>query len=419
MPAFQAAEKPPLLFLTQRLPYPPIRGEKIRSYKVLAHLAARYRIFLGCLADEPVAEADIAAMRALCDDVHIAPIDRRTARLACLTGLVTGDALSVRYFHDSGLARWVRGTVAKTAPEIVFVYSSNMAPYVLDLPRTGRCVVDLVDVDSEKWRAYARAARGPMRLVYRREWRRVRDLEERIARDCDMSILVSATEAGLAARHAPRWADRIVGISNGVDHDYFDPALPCPPPFDPSVPTFVFTGTMDYPPNVDAVTWFTRDILPVIRRTHPQASFCIVGNNPSAAVQALAATPGVQVTGRVPDVRPYLAHAAASVAPMRIARGIQNKVLEAMAMAKPVIVTSGALEGIDALPGAELLLADEAEAFAKACCQALDAPHAERLGRAARARVLHSYDWAAQLARYDDVLDPVRLRATDVTITPG
>jgi sugar transferase (PEP-CTERM/EpsH1 system associated) len=304
------------------------------------------------------------------------------------------------------LAAWVRDVARRVRPSLTFVYSSNMAPYMLDLPVTGTRVVDLVDVDSEKWRALAEKSRFPMRHVYRREWHKVAALERRIARDCDLSVLVSDAEAALFASQVPEYADRIRGVSNGVDHRYFDPELAFEPVFDTSVPTFVFTGTMDYPPNVDAVTWFARAILPLVRRSVPYARFCIVGSSPSQQVRALGTIDGVTVTGRVPDVRPYIAQATACVAPMRIARGIQNKVLEAMAMARPVVLTSGALEGIEARPGSEVILADTETAFADACVRLAIAGDTSGTGSAARRRILRDYDWDARLRRFDDILRP-------------
>jgi glycosyltransferase involved in cell wall biosynthesis len=173
----------------------------------------------------------------------------------------------------------------------------------------------------------------------------------------------------------------------------------------------VFTGTMDYPPNVDAVVWFATNVLPIIRRAHPNARFFIVGSNPSEDVKCLTKLDGVTVTGRVADVRPYIFHATASVGPMRIARGIQNKVLEAMAMGKPVIVTPGALEGIDATPGREVILADDAAAFANAAIRLTGpgggtTPEGEVLGQAARRLVLERYDWDACLTGFDDLMRP-------------
>jgi glycosyltransferase involved in cell wall biosynthesis len=163
---------------------------------------------------------------------------------------------------------------------------------------------------------------------------------------------------------------------------------------------------MDYPPNVDAVVWFAREILPLIRRSLPAARFYVVGSNPSPDVQKLARLDGVFVTGRVPDVRPYLAHATAAVAPMRIARGIQNKVLEAMAMARPVVLTSDALEGITAEPGREVILAETTEAFAGACCRLATTAEGEAIGAAARCRILLDYDGTMALSRFDDLLRP-------------
>jgi sugar transferase (PEP-CTERM/EpsH1 system associated) len=320
--------------------------------------------------------------------------------------LLTGEALSVTFFRDRGLQRWVDDVVTRVKPEMIFVNSSNMAPYILDLPRTGKRVVELGDVDSEKFRSYSETAGTPMRQIYRREWRLVRELERRVALECDYSVLVTEPEAALFRTHVPEAADKIVGISCGVDHRYFNPSHDYEAPFDPgSGPVFVFTGTMDYLPNIDAVIWFAEKVLPIIRRSLPTARFFIVGSNPADDVKRLEKMAGVTVTGRVPDVRPYVFHATASVGPMRIARGIQNKVLEAMAMARPVIVTSDALEGIAAHPESELLRADTAETFAAAAHRlGADVTEGRRIGEAARRRVLADYSWGSRLQGFDRLL---------------
>jgi sugar transferase (PEP-CTERM/EpsH1 system associated) len=398
--------RPNLLFLTQRLPYPPMKGEKIRPLQILRYLTQWYDVHLGCLIDDPADWQHVDTIRALCRDMHVAALDRRMARLLCLRGLLTGESLSVVFFRDRGLTRWVTDVVNRVRPEVIFVNSGNMAPYILDLPRTGLRVVDLADVDSEKWRAYAETGKPPMQWVHRREWNKVAALERRIATECDLATFVSDAEASLFASLLPDCAERIKGVSSGVDHRYFDPAPGYPAVYDTTLPTFVFTGTMDYPPNVDAVVWFAEAILPIIRRDTPKAQFYIVGNNPSEAVQRLAKLDGVFVTGRVPDVRPYIFHATAGVAPMRIARGIQNKVLEAMSMGRPVIVTSGALEGIEAAPGREVILADTVEDFAAAACRLASAGDVASIGAAARLCVVKNYDWSARLSRYDSLLRP-------------
>ena len=402
------AAMPDLLFLAQRLPYPPTKGEKIRAFHDLKYLAQWYDIHLGCLVDDPEDMAYVDTLRPMCRDIHVGRVNRRLGRVTCLRGLLTGEALSVTYFRDRGLAEWVRGVVETIRPVVTFVYSSNMAPYILDLPVTGTRVVDLVDVDSEKWRAFAETTNGPMRLVYRREWHKIAALERRIAQECDLSAFVSDAEAAVFARQNPDCTARIRGVSNGVDHRYFDPVLDYPPVYDTTRPNYVFTGTMDYPPNADAVIWFATEILPLIRRTLPDAQFHVVGSSPSPEVLKLTRLDGVFVTGRVVDVRPYIAHATAGVAPMRIARGIQNKVLEAMAMARPVVLTAGALEGIDANPVTETILADTAVSFAAACCRMATTTDGDTIGAAARNRIIRDYDWDATLRRFDDILRPAR-----------
>ncbi len=398
---------PDLLFLTQRLPYPPIKGEKIRPLQILKYLVQQYDVHLGCLIDD-VSDADhVDTIRSICREVHVASLNRKVAKLTCLHGFLTGEPLSASYFHDRGLARWVRGVVEMVRPSVIFVNSGNMAPYVLDLPKRETRICDLADADSEKWRAYADITTGPMRLIYRREWRKVGALERRIADVFDAASFVSDQEASLFARLIPDCAAKIRGVSSGVDHQYFDPATVYAPMFDTELPTYVFTGTMDYPPNVSAVAWFAAEILPMIRHTVPAAQFYIVGSCPGTTVKRLAQLEGVFVTGRVSDVRPYVAHATAAVAPMRIARGIQNKVLEAMSMGKPVVLTSGALEGIEAIPGEDVILADSAEEIASACCRLATTADGEAIGAAARTRIVRDYNWSARLRRFDDLLHPM------------
>jgi len=414
---------PDLLFLTQRLPYPPNKGEKIRNWHILNYLAKWYDVHFGCLIDDPADVQHTETVRALCASLYAAPLNRRLAKLTCAGGLLTGEPLSVTYFRNRGLRHWVCDVMTRVKPAMTFVNSSNMAPYILDLPHTGKRIVELGDIDSEKFRSYAETARPPMQQIYRREWQLVRQLERRVALECDHAVFVSAAEAALFRTHVPEAAAKIVGISNGVDHRYFDPSLDYPAPFDPMLPTFVFTGTMDYVPNIDAVVWFATEVLPRIRQARPAAQFFIVGSSPTKAVRRLASLDGVTVTGRVPDVRPYVFHATAAVGPMRIARGIQNKVLEAMAMGKPVIVTSGALEGIDATPGREVVLADDAESFADAAVRLSNAggptPEGLALGLAARRLILQRYDWDACLSGYDALMRPTSVLPPTAPAAPA
>jgi sugar transferase (PEP-CTERM/EpsH1 system associated) len=397
--------RPAALLMIQRIPYPPDKGEKIRHFHVLEELRKSHDVHLGCLVDDPADWQYVPHVRAMCRSSHFARVNRQLAAGRYIRGLLRGDALSVAYFQDSGLRQYVADVLRTVRPEVVFICSSNMAPYVLGQSNIGSVkLADLVDVDSEKWRAYAETTRGPLRWIYRRERRLIAALEQRIADECDYTTFVSQAEAALFANLVPPHAKRARAVTNGVDHVYFDPARKYPTPYDDDRPKFIFCGTMDYPPNIDASEWFARDILPRIHKDHPEAQFCVVGSSPTVRVQRLAKLNGVLVTGRVPDVRPFVAHATASVAPMRIARGIQNKVLEAMAMAKPCIVTSAALEGIRAVAGEEVMLADDASSFAQAASEIIRAKTDGGVGAAARRRVLADYDWSKCLSGFAPLL---------------
>jgi sugar transferase (PEP-CTERM/EpsH1 system associated) len=264
-------------------------------------------------------------------------------------------------------------------------------------------VLDMVDIDSEKWRAYATTARAPMRQIWTREGRTLLALERRAAEVFDRSLFVSEEEAARFVELAPEARLRVDWVKNGVDLARFDPGEWHPRPYGPA-PAIVFTGTMNYRPNVEAVCWFVAEVLQQLRRRDLAPEFFIVGANPAPAVQALAALPGVHVTGTVPDVRPYIAHAAVAVAPLHIARGIQNKVLEAMAMARPVIASPEAFEGIRAIPDQDLLLASSAAEWARRVGEVLDGAH-PGLGMAARRAVATGHDWNAALRRLDAVLE--------------
>ncbi len=394
-----------VLFLAQRIPYPPNKGEKIRSWRLLERLARRHRVHLGCLVDDPDDWQYTDTVRRVTADAHFGRVDRSGGRLRALRGLLTGAPLSVAYFARPDLKRWVRRVLAEVKPRAVVISSSNMAPYVLDEPnRPPLMVADVVDVDSAKFAHYAEEARPPMGWIYRREAAYVADLERRLAAEAAWCTLVSEPEAALFRTVAPKARARVLGVPNGVDTAFFDPAMPSVSPYDGAGPVLAFTGHMDYPPNIDAALWLATEILPLVRRSLPAARLAIVGANPVKDIQALGNRPDVLVTGRVPDVRPYVRHAAVCVAPLRIARGIQNKVLEAMAMARPTVVTQAALTGIAAVPGRDLLLADTPPAIAAAVLEALRPERARELSANARRFVLAAHGWEHTFAAFDDML---------------
>lgn len=401
-----AAAPPPrhdLLLLVHRIPFPPNKGDKIRSYHLLKHLAQRYRVHLGSFVDDPDDWQHVPAMEALCASSHFARLGPLQGRLRSLAALASGASLSRGFYKDAGMRAWVDRTVAAHGIKRIMMFSSVMAQYAEGHPQARR-VIDFCDVDSDKWRQYADKKAFPVNWLYRHEAGKLLAWERAIAADFDASLFVSAPEAELFRQLAPESADRIGFFNNGVDTDYFSPDAAHASPFDAGELPLVFTGAMDYWPNIDAVQWFADQVLPLILAELPQARFYIVGARPAPAVQALATRPGIVVTGTVPDVRPYLAHAALAVAPLRIARGIQNKVLEAMAMARTVIASPQAFEGIDATPGADLLVADAAADQAALALRLLRAPD-PAIGHAARACVVRNYSWPAHLSRIEARLE--------------
>lgn len=400
-----------LLFLAHRIPYPPNKGDKIRSWHLLRHLAQRYHVHLGTFIDDADDWQYVDKVKQVCADAHFAGLSPRRARLRSLGGLFAGRPLTLDYYRDAGLQSWVTETMRKRRIGKVLVFSSAMAQFIAPSHATStlqaaeaRRVIDFVDVDSDKWAQYASSKPWPMKWIYQWEADKLLDYERSVAASFDASLFVSPEEALLFRALAPESAEKIGHFSNGVDADYFSPSHGYANPFGAEEEALVFTGAMDYWPNIDAVQWFAAEVFPQVRAQRPNAVFYIVGSRPAPQVEALAAQPGIRVTGTVPDVRPYLAHAHAAVAPLRIARGIQNKVLEAMAMARPVVVSPQALEGISARPGEEVLLAKDAQDFIGTLIRHLGKPDAG-LGSRAREKVLTHYSWPAHLAAVDALLE--------------
>jgi sugar transferase (PEP-CTERM/EpsH1 system associated) len=394
----------PLLFLTHRIPFPPNKGDKVRSFHLLRFLAERYSVHLGTFVDDKADIPHVERVNAFCASAHFASLTPLLARLRSMGGLLSGEPLTIPYYRDRALLRWVADTIKQRAIDRVLVFSSCMAQF---LPaQRARCeVVDFVDVDSEKWRQYSSVRKWPLRTVYAREARLLLNWERSVAARATYSVFVSAGEVELFAARAPHLQDRVISVSNGVDTAFFAPEHSFRSPYEKDVRAIVFSGAMDYWPNVDAACWFRREVLPAIVSAVPDVRFYIVGMNPAPAVRALAKEGRVVVTGRVADVRPYLAHAAIVVAPLRVARGVQNKVLEAMAMGRPVIASVASAASLSAIPGTDLETADSAESFANKTIALLGSPRCREMGAAARARVVQDYGWERNLARVAALLE--------------
>jgi sugar transferase (PEP-CTERM/EpsH1 system associated) len=394
-----------LLFLTHRIPYPPNKGDKIRSFNLLKHLARRYRVHLGTFIDDPQDWRHVPAVKELCADTCFVGLHPAWAKIRSVSALWHGEPMTLPYYRNTRLQSWVAGILNAGSVRRILVFSSAMGQYVSGDFRDTRRVIDFVDMDSDKWRQYSGKHPWPISWLYRREGVALLGVERSLAANFDRSIFVSAAEAELFKRHAPESAQRVTYVENGVDTDYFSPDREYPDPYPPGEQVLVFTGAMDYIANVDAVDWFAREVFPTIYAGHAAARFYIVGSRPVKNVQNLASLPGVRVTGAVTDIRPYLAHARAAVAPLRIARGVQNKVLEAMAMARPVLATRMAMEGIQPCPGLESLVTETPEAMARQALAVLSGDTLAQTGQRGRECVLRGYNWDDNLGRIELLLE--------------
>lgn len=389
--------KPSLLYLCHRIPYPPNKGDKIRSYHLLRHLCQHYRVYLGAFIDDAKDWEYVQKLETQCEACCFLPLDPRRARIKSLTGFLTGQPLTLPYYASDGMSDWVKGVLGSHGINRVIVYSSAMGQYVLPhLDQLERRVIDFVDIDSDKWRQYAEKKSWPMSWVYSREAEKLLNYEKSLADLFGASLFVSSAEAEMFKRLIVSDRESISYYNNGVDTEYFSPSPGFVNPYPDDQQVVVFTGAMDYWPNIDAVHWFAKQVLPGIESRFPKLRFYIVGSNPAESVRQLAQHAKIEVTGRVEDIRPYLQFSEVAVAPMRIARGIQNKVLEAMAMEKPVIVSDQGFEGIAAEPGKEILLANTPEEVVQLIPDVLEGRY-DYLGQAARARVVRDFSWEENL----------------------
>jgi sugar transferase (PEP-CTERM/EpsH1 system associated) len=396
-----------ILFLSHRIPFPPDKGDKIRAHALLAHLARHHIVHLAAFVDDPADFIHAGALAELVKgEILLQPLSRKKGLARGMLRLASGGSVTEGYFAAAPIARWVDRLLASRPIARAFVFSSAMAPYLMDRRDfdPASSVLDLVDVDSDKWRQYAPAASWPKNWIYRREAATLAALERRAAAQFGATLLVSPYEAQTFAALAPESADRIHSVGNGVDLSRFAPGGAFVRPFPESEIGIVMTGAMDYWPNAEGAAWFAAEIMPLVLEKLPNARFYIVGANPAPALKALRHAHTV-VTGRVADVRPYLAHAAAAVAPLRIARGVQNKVLEAMAMQKPVVATWEATRALNVRPGQDLWVENEPIRFAEAVVAAVQGSARDRVAANGRAYVMRNHDWATSFEALDRVIE--------------
>lgn len=405
-----------ILYLSHRVPYPPNKGERIRAWRQLEYLGRRHEVWCACLADQRVEPVQLDALRAVCRGVAVVPQNPRLAALRGLWCMARGGTITEGYFDVSAMRRVLRQWTASFAFDAVVAFSSSMASYARSVPAARR-VLDFCDVDSRKWADYARYSNWPASSLYAREAARLDRRERAWLASFDASTVITSHEAGAFAGVAA--ADRLHVINNGVYLDAIPGQLEHTEP-----PVVGFIGALNYRPNVDGLAWFARAVWPQVRHARPDAVFRVAGHSPVRRVWDLARMPGVEVVGPVPDARTAVVTFNVSVAPLRIARGLQNKVLEAMAAARPVVLTSAVARGIGALPGRDYAVADEPRDMAGQIVRLLDDSAARtRMGTSARHFVDRHHRWDSILAAFErvvtGVLDSRTARRRHITVGTG
>ncbi len=405
-----------ILYLAHRIPYPPNKGDKIRSFNEIKYLASKQTIDLICLADDPQDLLQKEALQKYCRKVFVYPISTTWSKMRGLAGLFSGKSISVAYFYRRAVQQIFNQWIGSGRYDAIMCFSSSMAEYIFrsNLLHTAgqgstsgirpRLIMDFCDIDSDKWLQYSLDANFPMKQVYQTENIRLQSYEEKIYQSFDSSIVVSDLEKTVFLKICPQAQDLIV-IPNGVDTEYFAPEQGPELTFKNGNPTLVFIGAMDYHANVDGVCWFCDEILPDLLKTFPDLQFYIVGRNPTQAVKKLDTLQHVHVVGDVEDIRPWYQKADVFVVPLRKGRGVQNKVLEAMAMGRPVVSTSRANGGIRADNQNDLIIADSAEEFTASIIDLLNNIDKRRqLSENARQFVIVNFNWKKNMDKLEQLL---------------
>ena len=392
-----------ILFLSHRIPYPPNKGDKIRSFHILKFIAARGRIFLGSLIDDPRDSNYPAALQHLCDSQCIEKINTKTKKIFSAASHLTNKPATVSYFHNRKLQAWVDMVLNNNTIDIIFCFSSTMAEYIFrssSWKTVGshrvQLLMDFCDMDSAKWLDYGQITPWPLSVFFTKEGRLLQQYEQRIAKTFNACFFSSSREKELF--HTVHHSGNIDILQNGVDLDFFSPAYPLQKHL--NIPTLVFTGAMDYHVNIDGICWFVKKIWPEIKNKQKNVQLYIVGSNPVKDILNLAQIQDIHVTGYVEDIRKFYTMATVCIAPLRIARGIQNKVLEALAMAKPLVCTSSAFEGISAIPGKDLFVCDHPLDFAEQVLLLLSNQKLrQQTARNGRKCMEQLYSWESQLVK--------------------
>lgn len=389
-----------IVILSHRVPYPPNKGEKIRTFhqlKRLCELGHQVHLF-----SPYEAKAELAFFQALdeqlCSSVHAQYINKKPVRL--ISGILKNQPLSVANFYNTTLQQRLDTFLTEQNVDVILCSASSMAEYVINsdvlkgLAKPPLLLMDFMDVDSDKWAQYAQNSNIPMRWVYAREQNLLAKYEKQIAELFNASFLIAQAEVSLFNQTVFE-TDKVHVMGNGLDTDsFYPPEMKAPN----DAPIFLFTGVMDYKPNVDAVVWFVEHCWAAITAHSPNARFIIAGMNPNNDVNKLTGVSGVEVTGFVDDILPYYHQADIFVAPFRLARGVQNKVLQAFSCGLPVISTPMGAEGILCEADKDLLLANDPQSFIQQALRLIeDRSLATKLGKNAAHLIAAHYSWDSQL----------------------
>ncbi len=398
-----------ILYLAHRIPYPPNKGDKLRAFRQIERLSRRHFVRCVCFIDDPVDFRHVESLKRVCGDVLAVPLNRRRATLKGLWGLARGRTITESFYAHCAMREALRRACMEIRFDVAVAFSSSMAPYALSVPAE-RHVLDLCDCDSEKWAAYSQYASPATRWLYALESRRLATCERQWANSFDATMVVTESEAQTLRPHIERGKLHVVG--NGVD---VVPLCPVAKPGVVGAPVVGFVGVMDYFPNVDAVCWFAEHCWPSIRAQVPRAELRIVGRSPVGRVRRLTRRAGITVVGEVENVAEQLREFDVSIAPLRIARGVQNKVLEAMAAAKPVVVTPQVAASFGAVDGHDCVVADAPDRVARAVTRLLlDPIERTRIGESGRRFVTANFRWEDQLQRFEQIVTGQTVRSMDV-----
>ncbi len=387
-----------ILYVCHRFPFPPARGGKIRPFNMIRHLSENHEVVVASLARSPEEAEAGRGIAPHCADFMMGAVSAPTAWARMILRLPTPGPSSMGYFYSPDLARQIDARLQAERFDLIFVHCSSVAPYVSKVRGVPK-ILDFGDMDSQKWLIYRHFKPFPLSLGYWLEGSKMEAAEKALARQFDLCTCTTKAELEtLRSFGVPTPTD---WFPNGVDQDFF---APTEEPYDPDAVSFV--GRMDYFPNQQAMRFFCDEVFPLIRRARPTASLSIIGAEPSPEMKRLGEREGVTVTGTVPDVRDYVRRSAVNVAPLTIARGTQNKILECMAMGVPVVTSPEAAGGVDAVAGEHLLVATAPQDYADKLLKLMGDPQARNsLGQAGRARVASHHSWANSMIRLDGIIE--------------